>query len=162
MCIRDRFYISSLSEDYHPGTKTYEILEPQGIESLMAAPILVSNEVVGFLGVDNPRRETDELLMLSVAASTCYSEIATERMMKESLVQTRKALKERISVIQSLGEIYSSMYYIDLRTGRFKELSSTEEVNKRIGSSGDAQEKLNSFCRTMVFSDYTEELFLNS
>lgn len=152
------FYISSLSEDYHPGTRTYEILEPQGIESLMAAPILVSNEVVGFLGVDNPRRETDELLMLSVAASTCYSEIATERMMKESLVQTRKALKERISVIQSLGEIYSSMYYIDLRTGRFKELSSTEEVNNRIGSSGDAQEKLNSFCRTMVFSDYTEEL----
>lgn len=24
------FYISSLSDDYHPGTKTYEILQPPG------------------------------------------------------------------------------------------------------------------------------------
>ena len=48
------FYISSLSDDYHPGSKTYDILAPQGIESLMAAPIMVSGEVVGFLGVDNP------------------------------------------------------------------------------------------------------------
>ncbi|MGN0673624.1 MAG: response regulator [Anaerovoracaceae bacterium] len=152
------FYISSLSDDYHPGTKTYEILEPQGIESLMAAPILVNDEVVGFLGVDNPRRETGELLMLSVAASTCYSEIATERMMKESLFQTRKALKERVSVIQSLGEIYSSIYYIDLGTGMFKELSSIEEVNSRIGSMGNAQEKLNLFCRTMVSPDDKEAL----
>ena len=30
------FYISSLSEDFVPGSKTYEILKPQGIESLMA------------------------------------------------------------------------------------------------------------------------------
>ena len=55
------FYISSLSEDYHPGSKTYEILEPQGIESLMAAPITVCGEVVGFLGVDNPKKNTDNL-----------------------------------------------------------------------------------------------------
>ena len=65
------FYISSLSEDYRPGTKTYDILEPQGIESLMAAPITVGGEAVGFLGVDNPRKNTHALLLLSVAASTC-------------------------------------------------------------------------------------------
>ena len=58
---KGEFYISSLSEDYHPGTKTYEILEPQGIESLMAAPIMVNGEVAGFLGVDNPRKNTDTL-----------------------------------------------------------------------------------------------------
>ena len=89
------FYISSLSDDYHPGSKTYDILEPQGIECLMAAPISVNGEVVGFLGVDNPRKNTDALLLLSVAASTCYSEIATERMMHEKLAETNQALVDR-------------------------------------------------------------------
>ena len=135
------FYISSLSEDYHPGTKTYDILEPQGIESLMAAPIMVSGEVVGFLGVDNHRRSTGDLLLLSVAASTCYSEIATERMMHEKLEETNKALVDRIRIIQSLGEIYTSMYYIDLSAGTFIELSSVADVHTHIGASGDAQDR---------------------
>ena len=141
------FYISSLSEDYHPGTKTYKILEPQGIESLMAAPIQVNGEVVGFLGVDNPRENTDALLLLSVAASTCYSEIATERMMHEKLAQTNQALMDRMQVIQSLGEIYTSLYYIDLSTGLFTELSSVDNDHAHIGASGDAQDRLTYFCR---------------
>ena len=152
------FYISSLSEDYHPGTKTYDILEPQGIESLMAAPIMVSGEVVGFLGVDNPRRSTGDLLLLSVAASTCYSEIATERMMHEKLEETNKALVDRIRIIQSLGEIYTSMYYIDLSAGTFIELSSVADVHTHIGASGDAQDRLNYFCRHMAAPEYEEEL----
>ena len=152
------FYISSLSADYHPGTKTYEILAPQGIESLMAAPITVSGEVVGFLGVDNPRRNTDALLLLSVAASTCYSEMATERMMHEKLAQTNKALMDRIQVIQSLGEIYTSLYYIDLSTGLFTELSSVDNVHAQIGASGDAQDRLTYFCRQLVAPENREEM----
>ena len=53
------FFISSLSEDYTPDSRTYQILEPQGIESLMAAPFIVGGNIAGFLGVDNPRRNTD-------------------------------------------------------------------------------------------------------
>ena len=152
------FYISSLSEDYHPGTKTYKILEPQGIESLMAAPIQVNGEVVGFLGVDNPRENTDALLLLSVAASTCYSEIATERMMHEKLAQTNQALMDRMQVIQSLGEIYTSLYYIDLSTGLFTELSSVDNVHAHIGASGDAQDRLTYFCRQLVAPENREEM----
>ncbi|MDO4486674.1 MAG: response regulator [Bacillota bacterium] len=152
------FYITSLSEDYHPGSKTYEILEPQGIESLMAAPITVNGEVVGFLGVDNPRKNTDELLLLSVAASTCYSEIATERMMHEKLAETNKTLMDWMQAIQSLGEIYTSMYYIDLSTGLFTELSSVENVHAHIGASGDAHERLEYFCQHMVAPEHREEM----
>ena len=152
------FYISSLSEDYHPGTKTYEILEPQGVESLMAAPITASGEVVGFLGVDNPRRNTDALLLLSVAASTCYSELATERMMHEKLEQTNRALLDRMKIIQSMSEIYTSAYYIDLCDGSFLELASEERVHARIGASGDAAERLRYFCHNMVVPSFTDEL----
>lgn len=147
---KGEFYISSLSEDYNPGTKTYEILEPQGIESLMAAPIMVNGEVVGFLGVDNPRKNTDALLLLSVAASTCYSEISTERMMHEKLEQTNKVLVDRMRIIQSMSEIYTSVYYIDLRTGSFMELASADHVHAHIGAAGDAAERLHYFCNHMM------------
>ena len=152
------FYISSLSEDYHPGTKTYDILEPQGIESLMAAPITVNGEVVGFLGVDNPRKNTGALLLLSVAASTCYSEIVTERMSHEKMAETNKALVDRMKVIQSLGEINTSLYYIDLSTGLFTELSSVTDVHAHIGASGNAEDRLTYFCKYMVAPEYEEEM----
>ena len=152
------FYISSLSEDYRPGTKTYDILAPQGIESLMAAPITVGGETVGFLGVDNPRKNTHALLLLSVAASTCYSEIATGRMMHQRLAQTQKALVDRMRIIQSMSEIYTSAYFIDLAEGRFTELASRDTVRTQIGEAGDAQRKLNYFCHHMMVPAHTREM----
>ena len=152
------FYITSLSEDYGPDSKTYQILQPQGIESLMAAPMVVGGVVVGFLGVDNPRRNTNELVLLSVAASTCYSEITNRRLMDSRLKEADRALLNRTRIIQSLGEIYTSLYYIDLAAGSFEELSSIADVHARIGASGDAQERFDFFCRNMVAPEYLEEM----
>lgn len=36
------FFITSLDDNYTPDSVTYQILEPQGIESLMAAPFIVN------------------------------------------------------------------------------------------------------------------------
>ena len=155
---KGEFFISSLDEDYGPDSKTYQILQPQGIDSLMASPLLQNGKVVGFLGVDNPRRNTDDLLLLSVVASTCYSEIVAERMMDVSLQKTNRELMDRIKIIQSMSEIYTAAYYIDLTTGHFTELSSVDEVHTRIGTSGNAQRQLDYFCRHMVIPEYTDEL----
>lgn len=145
------FFISSLSEDYTPDSRTYQILEPQGIESLMAAPFIVGGKIAGFLGVDNPRRNTDELLMLQVVASSLYGEVLTRHQM-----DTR--LQERMHIIQSMSEIYTSVYHIDMSTGRFTEISSVDAVNERIGAVGDAQERLNYFCHFMMTAEFTEEM----
>lgn len=152
------FFISSLAEGYGPESKTYQILEPQGIESLMAAPIVVNGAVIGFLGVDNPRRNTGDLLLLSVVASTCYSEISTKRMVDSTLEQTGKELTDRMKIIQSMSEIYSSVYYIDMATGLFSEISSLEKVHSHIGAAGGAQERLNYFCHHLAAPECTEEL----
>lgn len=124
----------------------------------MAAPIKVNGEVVGFLGVDNPRQHTHDLLLLSVAASTCYSEMATARMMSERMEQTNRELVDRMKIIQSMSEIYTSVYYIDMSTGLFSELSSLDTVHTYIGAAGDAQERLNYFCYHMMLPEYTEEM----
>ncbi|MGN0981989.1 MAG: response regulator [Candidatus Limivicinus sp.] len=155
---KGEFFISSLAEGYGPESKTYQILEPQGIESLMAAPIVVDGAVTGFLGVDNPRRNTGDLLLLSVVASTCYSEISTKRMVDSTLEQTGKELTDRMKIIQSLSEIYSSVYYIDMATGLFSEISSLEKVHSHIGAEGDAQERLNYFCHHLIDPECREEV----
>ena len=152
------FYISSLSEDYVPGSKTYQILEPQGIESLMAAPIMVNDAVVGFLGVDNPRKNTDDLMLLSVVAATCYSEITAIRMIDSDREEASRKLMDRMRIIQSLSEIYTSVYYIDLAENRFTELSSSSNVRAHIGTEGDAQERLNYFSRNMISPEFADEI----
>ena len=65
---------------------------------------------------------------------------------------------DRIRIIQSMSEIYTAAYYIDLTTGHFTELSSVDEVHTRIGTSGNAQRQLDYFCRHMVMPEYTDEL----
>ncbi|MGN0492076.1 MAG: response regulator [Acutalibacteraceae bacterium] len=155
---KGEFFISSLSEDYGPDSATYRILAPQGIESLMAAPIVVNDAVMGFLGVDNPRRNTEDLLLLSVVASACYSRIVVRRMMESKMEKTGQALMDRTRIIQSMSEIYTSVYYIDLATGHFTELSSLADVHAHIGASGNAQERLDYFCRNMVTPECTDEL----
>lgn len=155
---REAFFISSPAEDGHSDAKPYRLLESRGIEGLAAAPILADGVMVGFLGVDNPRRSTGELLLLSVAASVCCSAIAnrhTDCAGGEAPVQE---LTERMKIIQSLSEIYTSVYYIDLAEDHYVELSSAENVHSRIGSEGGAQERLNFFCNHMMTAEYTEEM----
>ena len=155
---KGEFYITSLAEDYGPDSKTYQILDPQGIESLMAAPIVVDGRINGFLGVDNPRKNTEDLLLLSVVASTCYSEISSKRLIDSKLEKTGEELSQRMKIIQSMSEIYTSVYYIDMESGQFSELSFLDKVNEHIGAEGDAQERLNYFCHHMMAPEFTDEL----
>lgn len=48
------FYISSLEKDVDRTTSQYRILEQQYIDSLIAAPLIYKEQIVGFIGVDNP------------------------------------------------------------------------------------------------------------
>jgi transcriptional regulator with GAF, ATPase, and Fis domain len=55
------FYITSINKDLDPSNQDYKILSAQGIESLLAAPLLSEHNIVGFLGVDDPAVNTDDL-----------------------------------------------------------------------------------------------------
>ena len=142
---KGEFFITSLSEDYVPDSKTYQILEPQGIESLMAASIVAEGEIVGFLGIDNPRRHTEDLLLLSVAASTCYSEIATERLLDS------KAEQEYLSIIRSLSSVFFAMFLINLEKNMIQELISLDNMNYMFGEKGEARTVLKNM--TEILSD---------
>ena len=124
----------------------------------MAAPIMVSGKIMGFLGMDNSRRNTGDLLLLSVAASVCYREISSRRREDAKLEQTGKVMTDRVKMTRALSEIYTSVYSIDMVTGQFTELSSLQPVHAHIGASGSAQERLNYFCHHMILPEYTDEM----
>lgn len=145
------FFITSLDDNYTPDSVTYQILEPQGIESLMAAPFIVNGELCGFLGVDNPKRATDDLLLLKLVATEIYSDIVKNR-------DANKQLKDKINIIKSLSEIYTSVYVIDLKTKTFERVSSIPEIENKIGFIGSAEEKFNYFCDNLVLDECKDEM----
>ena len=144
------FVIRSLAAEYAPDAPAYQLLEPRGIHGLLAVPLMMDGALVGFLSVDNPRRCTGDLLLLTVVASTCCDEFLVKRRLTERMQSTSETLMNQTRIIRSLGEIYTSLYYIDLTTGHFTELSSVDAIHERIGASGDAQERLNYFCRHLM------------
>ncbi len=61
------FYISSLDKDVDKESNTYKILEMQGITSLIAVPLIKDGVIIGFLGIDNPKNNYEDLTLLSSA-----------------------------------------------------------------------------------------------
>ncbi|MBE6759369.1 MAG: GGDEF domain-containing protein [Ruminococcaceae bacterium] len=59
------FYISDIDSDVIHSSNTYEILAAQGIHSLIAVPLKRSDLIIGFMGVDNPKTNYNDLTLLS-------------------------------------------------------------------------------------------------
>jgi len=59
---------------------TYAVLKPQDVKSLVAVPIYLGNDVVGFLGVDNPEKiDEDEIIPVLKKISSLFSFIVKHR-----------------------------------------------------------------------------------
>ncbi len=73
------FFLSCDDEYAKTEPFIYEVLEPQGISTLMASPFMSGNDMIGFLGVDNPKKNMDHHLFLEVAAAKLNQRILTIR-----------------------------------------------------------------------------------
>jgi PAS domain S-box-containing protein len=77
--LKGSFFLSCDDEYAKAEPFIYEVLEPQGISSLMATPFMLGNDIIGFLGVDNPKEKIEQHLFLEVAASKLNQQILTIR-----------------------------------------------------------------------------------
>ena len=73
------FYINSTEGELDHDSDEYKILAMQGIQSLMAAPLQLGGDIVGFLGVDNPRANTNTLLVLQAVSSFVVNQLGKQR-----------------------------------------------------------------------------------
>ena len=74
------FSINRLSTEHDKSSPDYRILQAQGIESLMATPLLEGNEFRGFLGVDDPRKNVGRFELLTSIAHFVLNDIQKRRM----------------------------------------------------------------------------------
>ena len=139
-----------------PGEAAAQALPFLRADSLLLAPLMADGALMGVLCVCNPARHTGDQLLVTVAASICCREAALAR--RKDAPQSGEQLTHRLRIIQSLSEIYTAVYSIDMATGRFVEISSVLPVRAQIGTSGCAQVQLNHFCHHMIQPEYTQDM----
>ncbi len=92
------FYISHIDKDVYGNSDTYDILDAQGIESLVAVPLIENGVIIGFLGVDNPKKNYRDLSLLS--STTFFIMDSLERRKYQELL-------ERLSFEDSLTKLHN-------------------------------------------------------
>ena len=99
------FYISVLHQELDKNSRDYQLLEMQGINSLMAAPLIRKGKIIGFLGVDNPKAQilSTELLCATV-------DFLTVELEKRRMIQ----LMDKMSSTDSLTGVNNRGSYIDM------------------------------------------------
>lgn len=77
---KGEFYISRLGEDVDKDSAEYKILEPQGVECLMAAPLMENDDIIGLIGVDNPSVNIEAMMLLQSVSVFILDDIKKKKL----------------------------------------------------------------------------------
>ena len=138
----EAYFISDLEQE--KGTPHYEILKMQDVTRLLAVPLIKEGEVIGFLGVDNPRSHYEDATLLSSIQFFVTSSLDRK--------QEKEYLKY-LSYQDMLTNLYNRNRYIEVldfyknqkavRTGvAYIDLNGLKQINDQKGhEAGDRQIK---------------------
>jgi len=73
--------IASIVDEVDKDSALYKVLEPQGIESLLVAPLVISKKTIGFIGLDNPRRKFNDSSLLRSMALFAANDLDKKRLL---------------------------------------------------------------------------------
>ena len=100
------FYISNLDQEKdREDERAYECLKAQNIDSLIAVPLMKEKEIIGFLGVDNPREHYRDFPFLSSVQFFIMNRLDT-KMQQEEL--------QYLSYRDALTNLYNRNRYISV------------------------------------------------
>ncbi len=129
------FYISSLNKDVDKESDTYKILEMQGITSLIAVPLIKDDLIIGFLGIDNPKINYENLTLLSSATFFILDSIdrreSHEKLRRLSFEDTLTSVYNRNKFNHDIEE-YQNKPVDDIGIAYF-DLNGLKEVNDTQG-----------------------------
>ncbi len=105
---QQKFYLSKLEEQEHLDSETYALLQNQNIQSLMAVPLIAKGTITGFIGVDNPRQNYNDFMLLSSVTHFILNDLE-----KRSVTEQLKNL----SFTDSLTGLYNRNRYNHMVSG---------------------------------------------
>ena len=148
--------ISSLEADVDKNSNTYEILAMQGINSLIAIPLYDQNKIFGFLGIDNPRKNFEDISLMDSVTFFLVDFIEKRK---------TQAILERLSFVDSLTRLYNRNKYnmvldsyenkkVDSLAIAYFDLNGLKLANDRFGhKAGDAMIQSSAKCIYHVFGE---------
>lgn len=101
---RDEVYFMSNLEQEN-GSDSYDILQEQDVDRLLAVPLKKQEQIIGFLGVDNPRNHYDDATLLSSIQYFIINSIERKERQKQL---------EDLSYRDMLTGLYNRNKYIEL------------------------------------------------
>lgn len=106
---KGEFYIAALEEDVPCDRADFEILKAQGISSLMAAPLKRDEEIVGFLGVDNPAVHIGDMALLRSVVDFVTADLEKRRLIEDlrhaGCIDMLTGLKNRNEYMRKFNEL---------------------------------------------------------
>lgn len=137
----------------------YKILAVQDITSLAAVPLLKGEDIVGFIGVDNPVKKPEDLSLFKMIAQFVANDIEKRRILQE-LAQS--------SNIDLLAKVYNRNRYISdvrkmnddktMETGViFLDLDNLKEVNDTFGH--DRGDELIKRTASILYAYFPDEVY---
>ena len=142
---KGEFYINSLSGEVADDSAEYHILAVQGIQSLMAAPLNNKNKMVGFMGVDNPRRNTDMLILMRLVSAFVVNDL-----------QKRETLEQRI--LRAIGNTYVSMNMVNFTNDTQQEIKRNDIVAQYVNKTHNATEQMVKVMEALSDGEYLPEM----
>lgn len=108
------FYMN-VSDDTFPGMK--------GVRNLVVAPIMNGDEIIGFMGVNNPSKAGTNTEVITSTATVVFNEILQ-----------RKETDEEHITLSKITDAFISVYYADLSTDYVKTLKIDENYKDICGN----------------------------
>lgn len=97
------YFISNLEQE--KGSVTYDMLQKQQVERLLAVPLSRKEKMLGFLGVDNPRKHYNDATLLSSIQYFITNSLLSKKQQEQLLY---------LSYNDHLTQIYNRNKYIEV------------------------------------------------
>ena len=151
------FYIAALEQDVASSRADFEILRAQGINSLMAASLLWEEEVVGFLGVDNPSDHIGDMTLLRSAVDFVTADLEKRRLIEElrhaGSIDMLTGLKNRNEYTRRFNELKRA--HLQTFGVVFIDINGLKQLNDTYGHEhGDAVIREAAECIRKHFKEY--------
>ena len=155
---KDKVYFISDPEQ-EKGSVTYDMLRKQQITSLLAVPLRRKGKILGFLGVDNPRKHYNDVTLLSSIQYFITNSLVAKKQQEQLL---------HLSYSDHLTQIYNRNKYMEVlkelrgetlkRTGvAYIDLNGLKGVNDKQGH--DAGDRLIHSAAAVISGVFGEQVY---
>lgn len=129
------FYISDVKKEVDKDTDTYRLLKMQNIKKLIAVPLIEERKIIGFIGVDNPKQNYEDLSLLSSVTFFILDSIEKREMTKELQKMSFEDGLTRLNNRNKFNQVMDELKVTPPKSMGvvYLDLNGLKEVNDRFG-----------------------------